>query len=305
MNQEKETRGKSKEKGLGPLSAFCLDVLFQCIRDQVGTYAAQTSFFFLMSIFPFMTLLFQLMMVLPISRESLLIVVNAVVPDYLLEPVHFLMQELFISRISLVWVTVLAALWSSSKAMHALTAGLDHICSARKPRGWVTERLWALLYTAIVTFALLILMTMNVFWKPLRSLLLRFRPPGIPVYLASSGIRFAVMVTAMTLIFALMYKAFPSRKLRFFRQLPGGLFSGLGWYIFSDLLSVYINRFHGFSMYGSMTAPILVMFWLYFCIYIVMIGAEINERLRLIVFEKADWAPAGKKGETNEVSDSE
>ena len=195
-------------------------------------------------------------------------------------------------------VTVLAALWASSKSMHALTSGLDHICSAEKTRGWVVVRLWALFYTALITFALLFLLTMNVFWKTLRSLLLRFRPPWIPVYLASSWIRFTFMVTAMTLIFSLMYKAFPSRKIRFLWQLPGGFFSGLGWYVFSSLLSVYINRFHGFSMYGSMTAPILVMFWLYFCIYLVLIGAEINERLRLEFFEP-------KPGGRDEIPDSE
>ena len=33
-------------------------------------------------------------------------------------------------------------------------------------------------------------------------------------------------------------------------------------------------------MYGSLTTLILVMFWLYFCNYFIMIGAEINEILR-------------------------
>jgi len=29
-------------------------------------------------------------------------------------------------------------------------------------------------------------------------------------------------------------------------------------------------------MYGSLTAVIIMMFWIYFCIYILFIGAEIN-----------------------------
>lgn len=284
--ERKENRKKdSIMKGLRFLGAFCFDIINQCSLDQAGTYAAQTAFFFLMSIFPFMILLLQLMMVLPVSRESLLIAVDAVAPAYLLSSIHLIMQEIFTSKVQMVWVSVLAAFWSSSKAMHSLTQGLDHICSAEKHRGWFVIRLWALLYTALITVALLILLTMNVFWKTLRSLLLRYRPPGVPLYLASSGIKFGILVTAMTLIFSLMYKAFPNRKIRFLWQLPGGLFSGLGWYIFSNLLSVYIYRFNGFSMYGSLTAPILLMFWLYFSVYILMIGAEINEKLRLQYFE--------------------
>ena len=37
------------------------------------------------------------------------------------------------------------------------------------------------------------------------------------------------------------------------------------------------NDYKGFSgLYGSMTAIILVMLWLYFCICILFMGAEIN-----------------------------
>ena len=33
-------------------------------------------------------------------------------------------------------------------------------------------------------------------------------------------------------------------------------------------------------MYGSLTTLTLVMFWLYFCNYFIMIGAEVNEVMR-------------------------
>ena len=33
-------------------------------------------------------------------------------------------------------------------------------------------------------------------------------------------------------------------------------------------------------MYGSLTTLTLVMFWLYFCNYFIMIGAEVNEVIR-------------------------
>ena len=51
-------------------------------------------------------------------------------------------------------------------------------------------------------------------------------------------------------------------------------------------------------MYGSLTAPILMMFWLYFSIYILMIGAEINEKLRLQFFEMKKYSA----GENDEIS---
>ena len=47
---------------------------------------------------------------------------------------------------------------------------------------------------------------------------------------------------------------------------------------------MYFNFFSRFSyMYGSLTAIILLMLWIYFCICILFLGAEINchlDRLR-------------------------
>ena len=77
-----------------------------------------------------------------------------------------------------------------------------------------------------------------------------------------------------------MYKVFPHKKLKFVDQLPGAIVAAIGWYGFSAFVTIYISEFHGFSMYGSLTTLTLVMFWLYFCNYFIMIGAEVNEVIR-------------------------
>jgi membrane protein len=46
------------------------------------------------------------------------------------------------------------------------------------------------------------------------------------------------------------------------------------------IVQLYVTKLKGFSTYGSLTTLMLVMFWLYFCCYFVMLGAEINEMLR-------------------------
>ena len=43
--------------------------------------------------------------------------------------------------------------------------------------------------------------------------------------------------------------------------------------------SVYIDYFGGFSMYGSLTSIVIVMIWLYFCMYIFFCGALVNKWL--------------------------
>jgi len=40
--------------------------------------------------------------------------------------------------------------------------------------------------------------------------------------------------------------------------------------------SLYIDRFNGFNMYGKLTAVIIMLLWLYFCMYLLLVGAKIN-----------------------------
>ena len=57
----------------------------------------------------------------------------------------------------------------------------------------------------------------------------------------------------------------------------GALFTSLGWFAFSTCFSIYVDVSASFTnMYGSLTTIILVMLWLYACMYIMLIGAELN-----------------------------
>ena len=51
----------------------------------------------------------------------------------------------------------------------------------------------------------------------------------------------------------------------------------VGWSVFSYFFSLYFELFPNFSnMYGSLTALIMLMLWLYICMNLVLYGAEIN-----------------------------
>ena len=69
----------------------------------------------------------------------------------------------------------------------------------------------------------------------------------------------------------------PNRKATFKSQVPGAVLIAAGWSLFSYFFSLYFELFPGFSnMYGSLTALIMVMLWLYICMNLLLYGAEIN-----------------------------
>ena len=74
-----------------------------------------------------------------------------------------------------------------------------------------------------------------------------------------------------------MYKYVPNHKVNLISQIPGAVFAAVTWYVLSYIFSIYLNIFTSFSViYGSLTSIILLMIWVYWCMYAILIGAEIN-----------------------------
>jgi membrane protein len=143
-----------------------------------------------------------------------------------------------------------------------------------------------------IVFTLVIL----VFGNSLKKLATRYVPMLEHAVELLSNFRGFVYVALLILFFAVIFTALPNRKLSFKSQLPGAVICAVAWYIFSFGLSVYVDYFNGLSMYGSLTTIALIMLWLYFCMYIMMMSAEVN-----VVFNDNfnRWLKRDKKKKTD------
>lgn len=269
----------AKVMGFGPVR-FVMRVLQKSSVDHVGAYSAQIAFYILMTVFPMAILFLQLIKVAPISQESILYAIDSVFPDYLLTTLHELLQEIFSASSGLVPITVVTMLWTTSKVMHAMTQGLDTICTTEGVRNWVVVRFWSIICTGLVFAVAVVLAASFIGWRPLKIFLIRHRPHGISLSRFSDAIDVTYTMIIGVLSLSVLYKILPRRRLRFVAQFPGALFAVFGIMLLSNALSVYVGRFNGFSAYGSLTTLTLVMFWLYFSCYLLMMGAVINEVLQ-------------------------
>ena len=92
-------------------------------------------------------------------------------------------------------------------------------------------------------------------------------------------LRFRTLLSfvVLTVFWILVYRFLPNRRDLLRRQLPGAVFTACGWLFISFIFSIYLDVFTGFSdMYGSLTTIILILLWLYGCMYIVLLGGEVN-----------------------------
>ena len=256
-------------------------------QDHVSAFAAQAAFFILMSFVPFLMLLLPLVTYVSITKDMVVEMILQVMPDagdfrsFLLS----IIQEVYDKSTAVVPISAIFTLWSAGKGLQGLTNWVNAIYHVKETRNYVVTRIRSALYTLVFILAVIGSLILLVFGNSIQKLLTRYIPALARVTAYIIGMRTAVSLVVLALIFLMVYKFLPNRKTSFRSQVPGAVISAVAWSLFSLGFSVYLDYYDGFSnMYGSLTTIILILLWLYFCMYIVLIGAEINayfeERLR-------------------------
>ncbi len=253
-------------------------------EDKITVYAAQASFFVIISAVPFLSLLIAVISIVkPTDPVALTESLQGLIPSAVLNAFAELIHELRdIPTISLVSISALTTLWSASKGIGAVRNGLQTVYGVSGKRSFFRGKLSSLLYTLcfmvmILTAVILllfgdflfeILSEKSLIASDFLNLLLPFKSP--------------IFITLISLVFNTMYYVIGRRSegfpRKFFFHLPGAILAAAGWNVFSVLYSLYITHFpRAFSLYGGLTAICLIMLWLYFCMIILLGGAEANK----------------------------
>ena len=247
-------------------------------EDYISAFAAQAAFFIILSFFPFVMFLLTLLNYLPISPEDLRTFISGIFPATVNNFLNTVFSELVKKASGTVLsVTVVAALWSASRGMLSLVRGLNAVYGHKETRNYFLVRSVSMLYTLGFAALLIITMLLLVFGNQLYEFIIRSLPLLGDLALIIMSIRTLVTMAVLTAFFLLFYLVIPNRKSTLLKELPGAVLAAGGWLMFSYLFSFYIDNMSGLSYtYGSLTTLAICMLWLYFCMYILFLGAEIN-----------------------------
>lgn len=246
--------------------------------DLVPSFSAQAAFFIIISFFPFVMFLLTLIKFIPLTESELLILIRNILPKGIDTYVVSLLYDIYVQPTStIISITAITTLWSASRGFIAIVKGLNVIYGIKETRNYIKLRIISAFYTLAFAVIILVSLALLVFGNRI-VLIITANFPLINNYaIAVIGLRTIISLGLYTLFFLLLYVVIPNRKTKFMNELPGAIIAGVGWMSFSFLYSIYIDNFGKFSsMYGSLTAIVLCMLWLYFCMYILFIGAEAN-----------------------------
>ena len=247
----------------------------------IPIYAANASFFVMLSVFPALVLLLSLLRYTDLSVENLIGTLQGVIPEALMERAGELILEVYDnSSGALVGVSAVTALWSAGKGIYGLMKGLNGVYGTREDRGYFRVRLISMGYTFVFLLVLVLTLILQVFGDIFLRWLRYGGSPALRFLAGAVDLRLALLLLVQTLIFTLMFMVLPSGRNRFWESVPGALLAALGWLAFSDAYSVYVTHFSGFAnIYGSVYAVALAMLWLYCCMSIFFYGGGLNRYL--------------------------
>ena len=247
-------------------------------RDRVLLYAAQASYFVIVSIIPFICLLISVFsFFIPADIYSIFEAYD--LPAEIEGIVHALIDQLLATqKVSLLSISAVVALWTASRGMDSIRVGLERVYHEKPSKGFVKQQLKSLASTIILIVVLLGNVVFSMFGAVIAEMMNAKLLYDIIMYF-STPILFVMMCAAFTILYAFVGRIGKVKwKERIEQHLPGAMCATVGWSLFSQGFALYIHYFPSASaIYGSLTAVCLLMLWVYVCVVILLLGAEVNK----------------------------
>ena len=269
---------------LSNMIAFIRCISRTYAQDRVSVYAAQGSFFIVISAMPLFTLITTVLKY--IAPEQIAVfhaALHGILPDFLLQALYQAFSGVRESTaIPLLSLSAVLLLWSASRGIGAVRDGVQTVYRSSHSRGYVYRKLLSLLYTLCFILLIIAVISALLFGEYLVQMLDRMFP-GFPGFLDTLlQYKVPLFLLVLTAVFTVLYYAAAQRSSmvthRLTVHLPGAFCAALGWLLFSQIYSLYLENTGTASfLYGGLTGLCLTLLWLYACMLILLSGAEINK----------------------------
>ncbi|MEO7060687.1 MAG: YihY/virulence factor BrkB family protein [Lapillicoccus sp.] len=281
-------RELDKVHGATTTARLVLETIRACLRYRVTGLASEAAFFMLLSLPPLVLALFGgVGYVGQIAGRATVEHVTAAIREYASQ---FLTKESITQvllptvddvfrggRFEVVSLGFLLALWSGSRALNVFVDTIAIMYGQSGVRGIVRTRalsfslyLTALVFGVVIIPLVLLGPTLIDRWLPdsIRFLAVLYWP--------------VVVVATVAALTTLFHVATPHRA-PWWRDAPGAVLALAIWVLASFVVRGTVGAsLGGTSIYGPLSAPIVVLIWLYALAIAVLIGAGLNSATRVL-----------------------
>ena len=271
-----------KEFPKGGLIGKIMDAARTVKQMHIPLHAAYAAYFIVLAVFPALVLILSVLRYTGMEVRGLVELLDDILPSTMAEGAEELIYSTYRnSSGAMVGVSAVTALWSASRGIYGMLTGLNAVYGVSENRGYIYTRSISVVYTFVFILILLLTLVLHVFGNSIINLMRQVDNPVVIFFIDLIDLRFFLLLFLQSLVFTLMFMVLPNkRRSRFMESLPGGVLSSLGWLVFSDIYSIYVENFSKYStIYGSVYGIAITMLWLYCCMSILFYGGALNRYL--------------------------
>lgn len=251
-------------------------------KDEVTAIGAQLTYYLILSLFPFLIFLLNIIGHISVLDESILDDWLVFLPTETQILIKSIVNEIAIGRTDrTISLSLIFTLWSSSLGISAIIRAINKAYNIERRRNYIRQKIISIIFAVALAFLLIIVLLTLVFGETLGNTVFSYIGATEIFYKVWGILRTIIPIVSMIIIFGLLYKysVIPNKRIyiRFIDTLPGAIFTTVVWIISSSVFSFYVNNFAHYSRtYGRLAGVIVLLIWLYITSITIVLGGEIN-----------------------------
>lgn len=264
------------------------------IYDMIPSKGAETSFYLLLSFFPFLIFLITMISYIPLIHLNLYIDwLSKVMPTNAYSIVNYIINKAISDKsTNLLIVSFVITFWSATSGVKAIIRGINRAYDQEETRSYFKVTAISILFTFEIVLLITFSLVLVVYGHKISVLVIDFFGLNSVILFILNWTRYLTAVITIFLIFLSLYKYTPNQRLCLKDILPGTLISAFGWILSSMIFSYYANNFVNYRLlYGSIGGIIALLSWLYLSSMVILIGAEVNATFYFRKYNKCKIKP--------------
>lgn len=247
-------------------------------RAKVSGQAGELAYFSLLSLFPILLVIANVIPLFPINVDAILSYVETAVPPDIysvIEPI--LIGYLSSSSGGVISIGLITALWSASKAFNSLQNILNDVYGVEPRKNFILVRLASLLIQVAIVLIVGAIIFAFVFGEIIVSFVEDILNLDLGFIMQILQLRWLILLVVLLALFMAVYFIVPNHRLGLKSGIPGTIFATVGWVLLSQGFSIYL-QFAGGDAAANATFGVFIvlMLWLYLAAMILLIGALLN-----------------------------
>src|SRR5215204_4084265 len=169
------------------------------------------------------------------------------------------------------------ALWSVSAVARTLTEAFNVAYQVDETRRWWKQLLLSLAFGPVLAVVVIVSVALMLIGPDLVGGVAELVNLDDLFVRLWGWLRFPVALLLLAVVLSVVYHFGPNARQRFRSVVPGAALSVVLWAISSVGFSIYLANFADYgATYGSIGAAVGLLFYLYLCTSVVLLGAELN-----------------------------